>query len=122
MSIYPVSTIYPLREPPFFEKVSYDKAQRRTIYRLNVKKLSKDECHMFWNCTSTNACLIARALEFITFHPRTKLNEKFNVAPIHCGDNLFFYAVFLKGTKRSAKEQQTPLVCISPIPGPLWLA
>jgi len=104
--MYPVSTSYPVSKPTFFEKkvTAYDKTQRITIYRLNVEKLSKDECHMFWDFSSLNARLIATALEFITFHPHTKLNEKFNITPIPCDDSLLFLCSFPKEYKEICRR------------------
>ncbi len=90
-----------LINPSFFQRIDYDKVKNQTVYRLNVKMLPKDECHLFWDYSKSGAAasLIARAMEFFTFHPLTKLSEKFNVYPIHLDDHLLFLCSFPNGYK-----------------------
>jgi hypothetical protein len=60
-----------------FKKVSQTKNE--TIYSLRVEKLSEDNCYIFYCYNNFRNKLVLAMLEFYTFHPLSKLSEKFQI-------------------------------------------
>lgn len=76
--------------PNFFEYKEFQKEKNLRVYELNVKKLPSQDCHMFFPVKENLELLVTTQLEFITFHPTTPLNEKFNLK-IVCCDSIELY-------------------------------
>ncbi len=75
-----------LKDPSFFQR-SYDKTNNQAVYQLDVEKLSKDKCHLFWGTKVSGEELVASALKYFTFHPLAKINDKYNIFEIHLSDD-----------------------------------
>ncbi len=88
---------------PFFEYKTYDNEKNYHIHTLNAKKLSDDECHMFFPVSPSEEMMIATTLEFFFLHPTTKLNEKFNINPVVCGNIHLFWVSFPKEFKETCE-------------------
>ncbi len=87
-----------LQDPPFFEPISCDKP-KHIKYKLNVSMLPQDEFHIFWGLKACEARVMAMALEFFTFHPRTPLSKQFKGTAIKCNNFLFAWCSFPKEYK-----------------------
>lgn len=91
---------WPMKDLTIFEYKYDDRYTNTAVYKLNASKLCEDECHMFFPVPLSEELLIATSLEFITFHPANpKLNDKFNINPIRCGDIELFWCRFPKEFK-----------------------
>jgi hypothetical protein len=83
-----------LKNPALFTRTSHDKEKNKSIYRLNVEMLPKEQCHMFWDSTMPAAHLISMMMEFFTFHPLSKESEKMDVSAMTCNDHFLFLCSF----------------------------
>ncbi len=88
-----------LKNPPLFKCTSYDKEKNKTIYKLNVKMLPKEQCHLFWDTAMPAAHLIAVMMEMFTFHPLSKASEKMHVTAMTCNSHMLFLCSFSKEYK-----------------------
>lgn len=80
MQISPISSIIDFKH--------FDHRTGRSVYRLNENKLPKNECHIIFPLG--HMCkeqILLVALEYLSFHPETPLNEKFNIHLVKCGKN-----------------------------------
>lgn len=90
---------WPMKDP-IFEYKYHDRDSGNDVYKLNTSMLSENECHMFFSVQPCEELLIATALEFLTFHPANKkMNDKFNINPVKCGDIELFWCSFPKEFK-----------------------
>lgn len=90
----------------FFEYKYHDRGKGYDVYKLNASRLSEDECHMFFPVQVSEELRIATALEYITFNPANKkMNDKFNINPVKCGDIEVFCVVFLRNLKMFVNQQ-----------------
>lgn len=91
---------WPIQKPSPFEYKTNDSEKNAGVYKLNDLKLSNDECHMFFPVAEPQELLIATALEYMTFNPANKkMNDKFNLVPVKCGDIELFWCCFPKEFK-----------------------
>lgn len=74
-------TTYGVKIHSFSDFFSCHRYNNGTIYTLDSSKLSEKECYFFFPLDGKEH-LIATALEFMTFHPNTPLNDKFNINPV----------------------------------------
>jgi|GEM_PF-5039673 len=89
---------WPIKNSPIFEH--HAKRKGFDVYKLNTLMLSDDECHMFFPIIPCEELLIATGLEFTTFHPANKkINDKFKIDPVQCGDIQLFWCSFPKEFK-----------------------
>lgn len=88
----------PIHNLPFFEYQGVDDKNYRK-YTINPNKLSDDECHLFFTTQACEELMIVTILENFFFHHSTKLNEKFNINPVVCGDIELFWCSFPKEFK-----------------------
>ena len=78
----------------------HDTELNRDIYRVDVKELSENECHLFFPVIHSEELIISTALEYMLFNPENKtMNAKFNIHPVHCGDIKLFWCRFPKEFK-----------------------
>jgi hypothetical protein len=74
------------------------------FYWFNPDAFNKDECHMLFPIEDNRVYLIAKRLEFNTFHPDTPLNKKFNVNFIQCcGINFYWFSFPIEFRKQCEK-------------------
>lgn len=84
--------------PSFVVPYGYDNTFQCKKYTIDPAKLPKDEVHLFYLAAQLgDEHLIATALEFFTFHPETKNNNKFNMHVITpCGSLKLIWCHFPK--------------------------
>jgi hypothetical protein len=88
---------WPLQVP--FFKLPDDTKMKINKYKLDLEKLPKAQCHLFFPVSLCEEWRVVTALEFYTFHPLTPMNAQFHIDPIKIGDVELMWCRFPIGFK-----------------------
>jgi hypothetical protein len=67
------------------------------VYRLELSRLSQDLCHVFYAALpGAEELIVANAIEFTLFHPKTERSKDFNISYERCGELLMCAMSFPK--------------------------